>query len=565
VVGQATTGTVVALRPVNVRASETTTRAAMAVGGAAVPEGFCALLASILGVPVHEAYGATEVGTIAQNGALRPGMDARLVDRPDLGFSHKDQPYPRGELAVKLPRYALPPSDASRITDDGYYLTGDLVELRPDGTIKVLGRTGAALKLADGQFVLAQEIEHALLATGLCQQAAVLFSAAGPVAVVVAAPAVPREKLKGQLAGVLAQRFPGRALPAIVVDPENTPWTPENGLLTPSLKPNRAAIAEFYRHLLPPAQKTAALPETEPPTAGNLLELLAQILHREEQKLDLTLPLVQQGLDSLACAEILSLADARAVPLTVEEVRLLPLEELLEKLQQLPGIRSKPAFPPQGATKAPVTASREDEVALQVLRTPLPQTIPEFSPYGLTVLTGATGFLGIRLLVELAARPPAGGPVVALVRAQNHEHARQRLADAARRAAISIPEAGLPGDAGKSIWAVAADLSHPQLGLSNELFTRLARETAVIVHAAASVQHGARFAELVENNVTPTRNLLQFAVTQRLKAFHLVSTLDVTRLGLSLGAGGSEEAPLPPRLGEAAAKADGYVLTKWVS
>ena len=35
VVGQATTGTVVALRPVNVRASETTTRAAMAVGGVA--------------------------------------------------------------------------------------------------------------------------------------------------------------------------------------------------------------------------------------------------------------------------------------------------------------------------------------------------------------------------------------------------------------------------------------------------------------------------------------------------------------------------------------------------
>lgn len=155
--------------------------------------------------------------------------------------------------------------------------------------------------------------------------------------------------------------------------------------------------------------------------------------------------------------------------------------------------------------------------------------------------------------------------MTALVRAQNHKHAGKRLKEAAARAEIPIPEPGVPGDPGKSLWAVAADLSHPQLGLPNELYTRLARETAVIVHAAAAVQHGASFAELVDDNVTPTQNLLAFAATQRLKAFHLVSSLDVTRLAWSLGAGASEEAPLPPRLGEAAARADGYVLSKWVS
>lgn len=539
--------------------------AAAAVGGAAVPEGFAKLLETILGVPVHEAYGATEVGTIAYNGKLQANVAVRLVDRPDLGFTQADRPYPRGELAVKLPRYALPGYDPSRITQDGYFLTGDLVELRPDGTVKVLGRTSAAVKLADGYFVLAEEMEQALLATGFCQQAAVVPSPTGPVAVVVAGPEAPRENLEARLAGALAQRFPGRALPAIVVDPENTPWTPENRLLTPSLKPNRSAIAAYYRHLLVTPKATTALPEAEPSTTGSLLNLVARILHRPEQALDLTLPLAQQGLDSLACAEILSLADARAVPLGVEEVRFLPLGELLVKLQQPPGIRSMPASPPQGVAKAPVTASREDEVALQVLRTPLPQTIPEFSPRGLTVLTGATGFLGIHLLAELAAGPAAGGSVVALVRAQDHEHARHRLKEAAVRAAIPIPEPSLPGDPEKSLWAVAADLSHPQLGLPHELYTPLARETAVIVHAAAAVLHGASFAELVEDNVTPTRNLLDFAVTQRLKAFHLVSSLDVTRLASSLGAGGSEEAPLPPRLGEAAARADGYVLTKWVS
>lgn len=539
--------------------------AAVAVGGAAVPEGLPALLETILGVPVHEAYGATEVGTIAQDGRLRPGADVRLLDRPDLGFSQKDRPFPRGELAVKLPRYATPPGDTSQITEDGYFLTGDLVELRPDGTVKVLGRTSTALKLADGYFVLAEAMEEALLATGLCQQAAVVPSPAGPVAVVVPAPGVHREKLQARLASVLAQHFPGRALPALVVDPQNTPWTPENRLLTASLKPNRAAIAAYYQQLLATARTQATPLPVEPSATGNLLELVAQILRCPKEKLDLAVPLAQQGLDSLACAEILSLADARAVPLKVEDVRFLPLGELLVRLQQPPATGAQAASAHQEVGRAPAAVSKEDEVTLQLLRTPLPQSIPPFAPRGFTVLTGATGFLGVHLLAELASAPPAGGPVVALVRAQSHERACQRLKEAASKAGFTIPEPAVPGNPEKRLWALACDFSHPRLGLPETLYTRLAHDAAVVIHAAAAVRHGASFAELVEDNVTSTRNLLVFATEQRLKAFHLVSSLDVTRLALALGAGGSEEAPLPPRLGPAAEKFDGYVLSKWVS
>ncbi len=539
--------------------------AAVAVGGAVVPEGLPKLLETILGVPVHEAYGTTEVGTIAQNGKLHPQVSARLVDRPDLGFTQKDRPFPRGELAVKLPRYALPVADASRITADGYFLTGDLVELRPDGGVKVLGRTSTALKLADGYFVLAEAMEHALLATGLCQQAAVVSSPTGPVAVVVAAPEASRGDLETRLARALAQHFPSRALPPIVVDPDNTPWTPENRLLTPSLKPNRAALAAHYQHLLATSKAKAAAPLPEPFATGDLLGLVAQILHKTQEELDPTLPLSQQGLDSLASAEILSLADARAVPLRVEDVRFLPLEELLAKLQQAPGTTAQPDLAHQEMAQSPAFASKKDEVTLALLRTPLPQTIPPFAPQGLTVLTGATGFLGVHFLAELLRTPPAGGPVVALVRAQSHDHACQRLRDAAVNAGLTMPQPTAPGDGDKSLWAVAADLSHPQLGLPEGLYTLLAEGAAVVIHAAAAVRHGASFAEVMEDNVTSTRNLLDLATKKRLKAFHLVSSLDVTRLSLALGTADSEEAPLPPHLGEAAERFDGYVLSKWVS
>ncbi len=540
--------------------------AAAAVGGAAVPPSLPTLLSTCLQVPVREAYGATEVGTLAEGGRLRPGVTVRLVDHPELGLTSHDQPHPRGELAVKLPGgrspYLVAGEEAQgRVTEDGYFLTGDLVELREGGEIRVLGRLAAACKLADGRFVVAEELEAAALASGLCQQAALLPGPVGPVLLVVAVPGAPAERLRERLAAHLAREFPGRALPPIAVDTDGTPWTPENGLLTPSFKPRRHELAQRFAQLLVTSCSPAA--PAAPGGSDPLLATVAAALHRLPQELNLSLPAAAQGLDSLGAVELLALADSRGLQLGLQELDTWPLARLLDTLQGNFG-----ASPPRSRESAPtfsVAAAGDDELMRELLRLPLPPTLPACSPRGLTLVTGATGFLGVHLVASLSANPPAEEPVVALVRATHHHHAKQRLHEAAQRAGLSLPAIGLPGQAEAPLWALACQLGEPHLGLPEDLYALLVQRAAVVVHAAASLRHGASFRDVAADNVASTRNLLRLATEGRLKAVHLVSTLDVTRLALAVGGPSKEEAPLPTRLGEAASRVDGYVASKWVA
>lgn len=540
--------------------------AAVAVGGAPVPPDLPGLLSAAFQAQVAEAYGTTEVGTIAQGNRLRPGVKVRLVDHPNLGFSSQDQPYPRGELAVKLtPEQAAALSltiGRDRLTADGYLLTGDLVELRPSGDIRVLGRVGQLVKLADGRFVLPAEAEAACLAAGSVRQAALLVVEGRPLLVVVPEGEADAPTVEARVRRAWAQVLPGRPCPEILVDRQGTWWSAENGLATSSGKPNRAALARFYGDR---AAGQRGQTQTPPSPEANVLEQLAKVLAKSPAELDLTKPLGEQGLDSLATAELLALADARGLSLAPEDLKTWPLAQLLEFFHRTPASPEKPRREDAEASPTVVSGGLEDELHGDVLRIPLPATRPPFAPTGLTILTGGTGFLGVHLLAQLANDPPAGGPVVALVRARDPQHARTRVAEALHRAQLPTVSIGTWGDEGVSVWAVPCDLAAPNLGLDPSLYARLAAEAAAIVHAAASVRHQASYAELRRDNVEPTRQLLRLAVTTRLKAFHLVSTLDVTRLAWAAGSSGQEEAPLPPRLGPLASQTGGYVLTKWVA
>ncbi len=95
---------------------------------------------SLLDLHLVEAYGSTEAGIIYIDGQVRrPAViDYKLIDVPDLGYYHTDQPYPRGELLVKtrdlFPGYYKRPEVTADVFDpDGYYRTGDVVaEVGPD-------------------------------------------------------------------------------------------------------------------------------------------------------------------------------------------------------------------------------------------------------------------------------------------------------------------------------------------------------------------------------------------------------------------------------------------------
>ena len=140
-------------------------------GAGHVPDDTADALRRRLRVALVNPYGTTDVGNIAVDGRLLPSVAARLLPVPELGYAGDAGPFPRrGELLVRTPAgfagYARcdPAAAAAAVTPDGFFATGDLVELGPAREVRVLGRRRGGVKLPCGEWVLPEALEAALLA-----------------------------------------------------------------------------------------------------------------------------------------------------------------------------------------------------------------------------------------------------------------------------------------------------------------------------------------------------------------------------------------------------------------
>lgn len=124
---------------------------------------------------------------------------------------------------------------------------------------------------------------------------------------------------------------------------------------------------------------------------------------------------------------------------------------------------------------------------------------------GITVLTGATGFVGSLVLERLIAR---GSSVVALVRADSDDEALARLVKLAERTW---------GDSSmlSGVQAIAADLESEGLGLEPAAYRELAARAGAIVHCAASVRFDLSEAEANAINVAGAERMVELAELAR--------------------------------------------------
>lgn len=120
------------------------------------------------------------------------------------------------------------------------------------------------------------------------------------------------------------------------------------------------------------------------------------------------------------------------------------------------------------------------------------------------LLTGATGFLGMELLMRLLERTDSD--VIALVRAPDDDAAATRL-DGVLATLFAPRDRPAPG----RVRAVAADLEQPGLGLSEDALAALAGEFDTVVHCAASVSFALPLEEARRINVGGTREVLELA------------------------------------------------------
>jgi long-chain acyl-CoA synthetase len=207
-----------------------------------------------LRIPLVELYGMTETaGMIASNlwaGPRRPGCVGLPTPDLELRFAEDGELLIRG--ATLMTGYLDPEDDAAAFAPDGFFRTGDLARLEPDGWLVVEGRKKNLLMLSTGKKLAPEPIEQAmgaapftgvmLLGEGRPYVAAAVFvtepdlrrlgaSGREPAAVLL-------ELVRARLQGFSEHEKPKRLLVM--------PGTPQEhpGLLTPTLKLRRAAVME---------------------------------------------------------------------------------------------------------------------------------------------------------------------------------------------------------------------------------------------------------------------------------------------------------------------------------
>jgi long-subunit acyl-CoA synthetase (AMP-forming)/thioester reductase-like protein len=210
-------------------------------------------------VPVYNGYGATEAGGISLDNEIDRNATVKLQDVPEMDYLTSDLPFPRGEILVKtdtvIPGYLNNPHDTKeKLSEDGWFRTGDIGEMRASGQIVVIDRKKDLFKLNMGEFVSPAKLENLFSEVDVIEQIFIYGDSMRDflVAVVVVTKenfmieGIHQRVLEGMRRFALQKKLRCHEVPrGILVETEN--FTPENELLTPSFKMNRTKLYKKFR------------------------------------------------------------------------------------------------------------------------------------------------------------------------------------------------------------------------------------------------------------------------------------------------------------------------------
>ncbi|GIG70062.1 oxidoreductase [Phytomonospora endophytica] len=152
------------------------------------------------------------------------------------------------------------------------------------------------------------------------------------------------------------------------------------------------------------------------------------------------------------------------------------------------------------------------------------------------LLTGATGFLGGHVCLELLRRTGTG--VHCLVRGKSGAGARRRLVE-------RLAELGAEPELTRRVTTVHGDFTRPRFGLGAADYDALAERVDAVYHCGAWVSMVADRARLAPANVVGTEVAIAFARHGRPKHLHHVSTLAAFGSARAAGVGTIEESTAP--------------------
>ena len=226
-----------------------------------------------VGIRIHEGYGLTETSpVIAVNTPLahKLGTVGKPLGNVEVRIEEDGEILVRGPSVFK--GYWKQPSETEKAFIDGWFKTGDIGNLDADGYLSVTDRKKDLLKTSGGKFIAPQPIENSLKHNALVAEAIVVGDKRKFPAVLIA-PYFPvledwartneityssrAELVQNPLVQELYDRIVQdvnqnlarfEKLKRVILLPDE--FTPQDGMLTHSMKVRRRAVEERYRSLI---------------------------------------------------------------------------------------------------------------------------------------------------------------------------------------------------------------------------------------------------------------------------------------------------------------------------
>lgn len=409
------------------------------------------------------------------------------------------------------------------------YRTGDLAKLLPNGEIDFIGRNDTQVKIR-GFRVELESIKNNLLRNPEISECAVVITKNPSLLV---AYVVGKTKLDiPSLSEKLKLKLPDYMLPNRIIQLSALP-------LTPNAKVDLKLLQERKINF---DDKHGSSIKTD--TEKLLIDLWSNILGIAKAVIGTRESFFSLGGNSISVMKMLSLLHLK----TSKSVS-------YQKFVEVPTIKALSAI----VDGFELSSMQDELLTLAVNDSILPICIypKKFSSDSIShhpkniLLTGANGFLGIHLLLELLAQTSA--QIYCLVRPTLNESARDKF----RANLIYYDLANLFDN--PRIHIVEGDLEKPLLGISEHFYSLLIQSIDSIYHNGALVHHVYDYRRLYAANVGSTLELIQFATRVKNKEIHFISTIATVSTELDDKTSETTPSQYPP------SNHSGYVLSKWVS
>jgi long-chain acyl-CoA synthetase len=216
-----------------------------------------------LGLDLCEGYGMTEIliTHLGRRGHVRAGCVGQVIDNAIEAKIAES-----GELLVRSPMnmlgyYRDPETTRESFTPDGFFRTGDIGVIEPDGQLRLIGRIKEQFKTSKGKYVAPAPIESKLAANPDVGACCLLGAGmAHPFAIVLLSAEARRRcgdpdgredlerSLRAQMEEVNAGLDPHERVAFLAI--VEGPWNVANGLVTPTLKIRRSSLEARYEPLI---------------------------------------------------------------------------------------------------------------------------------------------------------------------------------------------------------------------------------------------------------------------------------------------------------------------------